>query len=120
MLLMLQQSPLTLGHCPRTLAPGPITTGAPPSTVGTPKPSLLLKITPPLHRNLAAIKLTVLVMAAFARALELAGRLAGVAPGEVVEVPVGVDGEDEVPDGQGDEVDEHPGDVGDAVGGYDD
>lgn len=59
-------------------------------------------------------------MATLASAFDLAGRLSSVAPGEVVKVPVGVDGEDEVPHGEGEKVDQHPEDVGEAVGGDDD
>ena len=59
-------------------------------------------------------------MAGFVGTLLLAVGFAGVAPGEVVEVPESIYREDEVPDGEGEEVDEHPGDVGDAVGGDDD
>lgn len=59
-------------------------------------------------------------MTAFTGALLLAADLARVAPAEVVEVPVRVGGEHQVPDGEREEVDEHPEDVGDAVGGDDD
>ena len=54
-------------------------------------------------------------MAALTSAALLTGRHARVAPGEVIEVPVGVGREDQVPDGEGEEVDEHPEDVGEAV-----
>lgn len=92
-----------------------------PRTTGmTPQPPLLLKVAPPLHGDLTAVEFAVALVAAFARAALLARRLPRVAPAEVVEVPVGVRGQDEVPDGEGEEVDEHPEDVGDAVGGDDD
>lgn len=86
----------------------------------TPQPSLLFKIAPPLHSNLTRIKLAIAAVATLISALLLSFGLSGVAPGEVVEVPVSVGGQDEVPDGQGEQVDQHPDHVGDAVGGDDD
>ena len=50
----------------------------------------------------------------------LASHFACVAPGEVVEMPISVGGEDQVPDGEREEVDEHPEDVGEFVGCDDD
>lgn len=48
--------------------------------------------------------------------LRFAYSLSRVAPAEVVEVPVSVRRQDQVPDWQGEEVDQHPHDVGEAVG----
>ena len=44
----------------------------------------------------------------------------GLAPAEVVKVPEGIDGEDKVPNGEREEVDEHPRDVNDLSGRQDD
>ena len=108
----------------RRMVPGTSAPQPPVSTVTAndplPNPPLLLKLPPPLHRNPARVELPFIPMTPLISALDRSGRLPGVAPREVVEVPVGVGGEDEVPDGQRDEVDEHPGDVDDAVGGDDD
>jgi len=41
-------------------------------------------------------------------------------PGEVIEMPERVDGEDEVPNRESEEVDEHPADVDEFSGGYED
>lgn len=81
-------------------------------------PPLLLELAPALHGDLAAVELALVLDAGLLRLL--AGRLAGVSPREVVELPVCVDGEHEIPDGEGDEVDQHPDDVGPSVGGEDD
>lgn len=43
-----------------------------------------------------------------------------IAPREIIEMPKRVDRQDEIPNRQGDEVDEHPEDVDGAVGGDDD
>jgi len=74
---------------------------------------LLLKLSPSLHRDLRAVKLAVRVVVS--PTLRVSGRLARVSPGEVVELPERVHREDKVPDGEGEEIDEHPGDVGPAV-----
>ena len=67
------------------------------------QPSLPLKLSPPLHRNLARVKLALILDASLLNlAHPLGSGLACVAPGEVVEFPVGVDWEDEVPDREGD------------------
>ena len=81
---------------------------------------LLLEIMPPLHRNLATIKLTPTAMATLISTLLFTVGFPGVTPGKIVKVPESVDGEDKVPDGEREEVYEHPGDVGDAVGSDDD
>lgn len=106
-----------LGLRPPTTPGGRAASRRPHRTTDAP---LLLEIAPPLHGNLAAIKLAILIVASLVGARLGARRLARVAPGEVVEVPEGVGGQDEVPDGQGDEVDEHPEDVDEAVRGDDD
>ena len=59
-------------------------------------------------------------MPALARTFHLASGLSSVTPAEIVKVPVGVDGEHEVPDREREEVDEHPEDVDGAVGCDDD
>lgn len=59
-------------------------------------------------------------MAALVGAGDGACGLSSVAPAEVVEVPEGVGGQDEVPDWEGDQVDQHPGDVDPSVRGDDD
>ena len=82
--------------------------------------TLLLKVAPALHGDLGAIELAVLVVAALVGACDGAGGLPRVTPAEIVKVPEGVGGEDEVPDWEGEEVDEHPEDVDEAVRGDDD
>ena len=85
------------------------------------QPSLLLKIPPPLHSNLTRIKLPIRLMPArLLPPLLLPHKLPSITPREVVEVPVGVARQDQVPDGEGEEIDAHPEDVGEAVGGDDD
>lgn len=104
-------------HRRGALAPRP---AAAPALRRSPQAPLLLEIPPPLHGDLAAVELAVLVVPALVGAGLGARRLPRVAPGEVVEVPEAVGRQDEVPDGQGDEVDDHPEDVDEAVGGDDD
>jgi hypothetical protein len=82
--------------------------------------ALLLEVAPPLHRDLAAVEFAVLVMPAFVGACDCPCRLSSVTPTEVVKVPERVGWEDEVPDWQGEEVDQHPCDVYQSVGGDDD
>jgi hypothetical protein len=81
-------------------------------------PPLPLKLAPALHGDLAAVELALVLDAGLLGLL--AGRLAGVSPRKVVELPICVDGEHEIPDGEGYEVDQHPDDVGPSVGGEDD
>lgn len=81
---------------------------------------LFLKVTPSLHGDLAGIEFSIFVVASLAGPLYFSSCHTRVAPTEVVEVPVSVHGQDEVPDGQGKEVDEHPEDVGNAMRGDDD
>jgi hypothetical protein len=82
--------------------------------------AFLLEVAPPLHRDLAAVELAVLVVPAFVGACDCPCRLSSVTPTEVVKVPEGVGREDEIPDWKGEEVDHHPGDVDESVGGDDD
>lgn len=63
-----------------------------------PKPALLLKVVPALHRNLTRVEFAVAAVAGLVGALLLAGHLARVAPREVVKVPVRVRRQHEVPD----------------------
>lgn len=74
-----------------------------------------LEFGPSLHRNLAAVKLSLaLVMAALAL---VAICLTGFTPREVIKLPESIGWEDKVPDGEGQEVDEHPDDIGPRVRG---
>lgn len=95
-----------------------------PRTGGMPswrtQASLLLEIAPALHGDLGGVELAVLVVAALVGAGLGARRLSRVAPAEIVEVPEGVGGQDEIPHGQGDQIDDHPEDVDEAVRGDDD
>ena len=81
----------------------------------TSQPPLLLELAPSFHGDLAGIELSFVFDACFLGFL--AGGLARVAPGEIVEFPECVGWKDEVPDWEGDEVDQHPDYVGPAVGG---
>lgn len=108
---------LTIGATPTKRRPSPSTLARPS---GSAQASLLLEIAPALHGDFAGVEFAAFLVARLARAFLLAHHFARVAPGEVVEVPVGVGGEDQVPDGQGAEVDQHPEDVGEFVrGDYD-
>lgn len=80
----------------------------------------MLEVIPPLHRDLAAVELSISVVPAFTGTLLLACGLSSVTPAEVVEVPECVCRQDEVPDRERHEVDTHPQDVGDAMSGDDD
>lgn len=64
-----------------------------------PHPPLLLKLAPPLHRDLRTVKFALIFNTCFLGFLACC--LASVTPGEVVEFPKGVDGEDEIPDREG-------------------
>jgi hypothetical protein len=99
-------------HRPRALTPRPY-------TPISPEPPLLLKVTPPLHRDLRAVELAVLVVATLVRTRDGTSGLSRVTPTEVVKVPERVSWQDEVPDWEGEQVDEHPKDVDEAVGGDD-
>lgn len=59
-------------------------------------------------------------MSPFLLASYSARGLSRISPAKIVELPICVGGEDAVPDGEGEEVDEHPEDVGPAGGGEDD
>ena len=65
---------------------------------GRAEATLLLEVAPSLHRDLGAVELAVFVVTALVGACYGAGSLSRVTPTEVVEVPEGVGGEDEVPD----------------------
>ncbi len=80
-------------------------------------PAVSLELVPSLHGNLGAVKLT-LVFDACLLSL-LTSSLASITPGEVIEFPEGIDRKDKVPDGEGEEIDEHPYDVRPAVSGED-
>jgi hypothetical protein len=101
-------------------------TPTPPLALTTPRRArtsqspFLLKLAPPLHRDFTRIELAIASVAGLIAALHFAGGLARVAPGEVVKVPESVCGQDEIPDGQGDEVDAHPEHVDGTVGRDDD
>lgn len=82
--------------------------------------TLLLKIVPTLHGDLAGIKFTFTTVAALVSALCFAFSFAGVSPAEIVKVPECVDRQNKVPDWQGEEVDQHPDNVAYTVGGDDD
>lgn len=69
------------------------------------KSPLLLEITPALHSNLARIEFTLATMTSLISALLLTRGFPSVSPAEIVKVPEGVDGEDEIPNGKGEEVD---------------
>ena len=70
------------------------------------QPALLLELAPSLHRDLRAVELALVLDTRLLRLL--ARRLARVAPREVVELPECVHRQHEVPDGQRDQVHEHP------------
>jgi hypothetical protein len=82
--------------------------------------TFLLEVAPPLHRDLAAVELAVLIVTAFVGACDCSCRLSSVTPTEVVKVPERVGWEDEIPDWQGEEVDQHPRYVDESVCGDDD
>ena len=87
---------------------------------GCTEAALLLEVAPSLHRDLGAVELAVFVVAALVGACDGACGLSRVSPTEVIEVPEGVGGEDEVPNRQRKEVDQHPEDVDNAMRGDDD
>ena len=76
------------------------------------------KVAPPLHDDFARVKLSLVLDSSLL--CGFSGNFSGVAPAKVVEFPKGVDWEDEIPDREGEKVDQHPEDVGPAVGGQDD
>lgn len=79
-----------------------------------PHTALLLKVAPALHGDLRAVEFT---FSSAVTLVLLAGCLTGIAPGEVVEFPERVRGQDEIPNWQGKKVDQHPEDVDETVGG---
>lgn len=82
--------------------------------------SFLFEDIPVLHDNLARVELPFLGMASFAGALLLSHGLTCVTPAEVVKVPEGIGGKDQVPNWERQQVDSHPEDVGDSVSCDDD
>jgi hypothetical protein len=65
-----------------------------------------LKVMPSAHRNLAAVEFTFIFNASF---LCLFARcLSGVAPAKVIKFPVGICGEDKIPDRERKKIYEHP------------
>ena len=114
---------------PRTAAPDTRASAKPHPTYASsprrrntaPPPTFLLEINPPPHNNLATIELSFLIsMSSLFLASHSPGSLSRVSPAEIVEFPVCVGRQDTVPDGEGEEVDQHPEDVGPAGGGEDD
>lgn len=77
-----------------------------------------LKIAPPFHRNLTAVEFPLVLDTRLFRLLPRS--FPGIAPAEVVKLPVCVRGEDEIPDRKGDQVDHHPQHVRPSVRGHDD
>lgn len=75
------------------------------------------EITPSFHRDLSAIKLALGIAMPL---IFFAGRLAGIAPTEIVEFPERVGWQNKVPNWEGDEVDQHPEDVDESVCSDDD
>jgi len=78
------------------------------------QPALLLEFVPSLHCNLGAVELSLVFNTCFLGLL--ARSLAGISPGEVIELPERVRWENEVPDWEREQVDEHPDDIRPAVG----
>lgn len=68
-----------------------------PARVRALDPAFVLKVLPPLHRDLAAVELAVVLVASL---LRLACRLPRITPREIIKLPVRIRWEDEVPDGQ--------------------
>lgn len=77
-------------------------------------PAVLLELSPSLHGDFARIEFALILDTRLLGLL--ASRLPRVTPREVVKLPECVSGEDEIPDRQGEKVDQHPHDVGPAVG----
>ena len=78
--------------------------------VARPRSLIALELGPAFHGDLAAVELALVLEAGLLGLLP--GRLARVAPREVVELPEGVGRQYKVPHGQRDEVDQHPHYVG--------
>jgi hypothetical protein len=66
----------------------------------------LLKVTPPFHGDLATIELAFIFNASLLDFFTT--RLAGITPTKIIKLPVCVCWQDKVPDGERDEVDQHP------------
>lgn len=90
----------------------------PRSPVSALRTLISLKLGPSLHRNLAAVKFSLALTVA--AALLIAIRFASFTPREVVKLPEGIDWENKIPNGERQEVDEHPDDVRPRVCGDDD
>lgn len=73
--------------------------------------TLLLEITPSLHGDLTRVKLTITTVTSSISLGVLASSLTSVTPREVVEVPEGIDWQNQVPDWKREQVDQHPEDV---------
>jgi hypothetical protein len=77
----------------------------------TPRPSiqspLLFKLGPSLHGNLAAVKLSLILVATLLYPL-LTRSLSCFTPAKVVKLPERVRGKDEIPNGQAEKIDKHP------------
>lgn len=84
------------------------------------KSALLFEVAPALHGDFAGVEFALAGVSMLVRALHVACGLARVTPGEIVEVPEGVDRENEIPDWEGEQVDQHPQHVGETVCGDDD
>lgn len=93
-------------HRPGVATSDDVLLGAP---VVAARPTIALELGPPLHGDLAAVELALVFETRLLRLLACC--LPGITPGEVVEFPEGIRGQDKVPDGQRDEVDKHPHDV---------
>lgn len=78
----------------------------------------MLKIGPSLHGNLTAVELALSIVVTSLGLLT--SRLASITPREVVELPISIGWQDEVPNWEGEEVDEHPCNIRDAMGGQND
>jgi hypothetical protein len=68
-----------------------------------------LKLSPSLHRDLAAVKFSLAL--SVAAALLITIRFTGFTPRKVVKLPEGIDRENKVPNRERQEVDKHPDDV---------
>lgn len=78
---------------------------------------LPLEFSPPLHDDMARIKLSLLITMI---GLLITRNLSRLTPTKVIEMPECVGREDKVPNWQREEVDDHPSDVGDLARGDDD
>lgn len=79
-----------------------------------PHTTLLLKVAPALHGDLRTVEFT---LCRTVTLVLLAGCLPGITPGEVVEFPERIGRQDEVPNWKRAQIDQHPEDVDETVGG---